>query len=134
MGHYVEYTRQEQQEDPAVRAKLDACNALKAKLEEIKGLATTEYDSASIAISDCKEATEPTTEELSGVYYEDKYLPYREGFFELGDSMLEECDGCLTELQDRIDKLTAMIAELEPKLMIWVTVTYSEWVSDDSDE
>ncbi len=133
MGHYVYTTRQEQQEDPVVRAKLDACNELKAKLEQIKESATTEYDTASTAIADCKEATEPLTEELSGVYYESRYLPYREKYFELGDSLLEECEGCLGELQDRIDKLAELIAELETKLMIWVTVTDMEWVSDDSD-
>ena len=124
-GHWESY--EEEEIDPEVQAYITACQNLMYTLGRIAQRAKGHQDFASNAIETCRTAVVVETENLSGEYYDIYYIPCRNSFFELADSINEQCDACLAEIQDRIDTLNDLIEAKKPYL--YHTVTKQRWVS-----
>ena len=122
-------TRSRTYKDPVVEAFINACEGLKKTLEEILSDANGERDPAKEAVDNCKSFTCVETEHLSGIYYEDRYIPYRDGTYRLTDAIDEACGASLAEIEDRISVLEGLIAEANTRL--WITETWEETVYDD---
>ena len=125
-GHYEE--QEVRKIDPEVQAYITKCQNLMLAIGRLQERAHAQMQEASEAISTCKDATNIQTEDLSGVYYEDHYLPYRETYFSEAENLIEECQGCLDEASERIDTLSGLIAAKQPYL--YKTVVESVWVED----
>lgn len=123
-GYLEEY--EEQEVDPAIQAFITKCQNLMLTIGRLAERAQLQKQQSQEAISTCKDASNIESEYLSGIYYEDKYLPYRETFFTDAESLIAECDECLAEAQDRIDTLNSLIEAKKPYL--YRTVTKTRWV------
>lgn len=127
MGHQVVTTAW--REKPEVRAKIDKCNDLIDTLTSCKEEAEKNKTAADEAVEDCKKVINTECENLSGVYYEEKYIPYKDGFFSDIEGIDGGCDSMFTEIDDRVKKLRNMVSELEKDL--WEEYEVSYWVDDD---
>lgn len=123
-GHWEEY--EEREIDPAVQAFITKCQNLMLVIGRLAERAQEQKLKAQEAISDCKNSTNIQTEDLSGIYYDEHYVPYRETFITDAEALIEECEGCLAEAQERIDTLNSLIAAKMPYLYHMVTKT--RWV------
>lgn len=127
MGHYE--TTTEMRERPEIRAKIDKCQSLIDTLTECKSTAEEYKTAADTAVEECKTVVNQESDNLSGVYYEEKYIPYRDGFFTDIEALDDGCDSMFGEIDDRIQKLQEMIEKLNEEL--WEEVEISYWVEDD---
>lgn len=125
-GHWESYEVTEI--DPEVQDFITKCQNLMYTLGRHQERAYYQLNAAKTALENCKTNSNIETEDISGVYFEDHYLPYKEGFFELGDTLNGECDECMTAVTDRISKLNEYIAAARPYL--YRTVTRERWVDD----
>ncbi len=125
-GHYEKRTRLEK--DPVVDAFIALAEGLRNRLKALKDTASQEQTAARSAIGTCKERTCVETEHLSGIYYDERYITYRDGTYRLADAIEEQCNTSIAEIEDRISTLDVLISDAYKKL--WITVTYYEWVSD----
>lgn len=126
MGHYRTY--EVVKKDHEVEAFINKCEALINKLARIAESASKHKDAAVTAVNTCKAAACVETDELSGIYYESYYIPYRDKFFALAEKMNQESSSSLSEISDRISTLNELIAEKRPYL--YYTETEREWVED----
>lgn len=125
-GHYEEY--EEDVIDSGVQAYITKCQNLMLAIGRLAERANTEKQAAQEAISTCKDASNIQSEDLSGIYYEDYYIPFREKFFTEAENLIDECDGCLAEAQERISTLSSLIAAKMPYLH--KKVPKQRWVED----
>ncbi len=116
-------------EKPAVRAKINKCQALIDTLTECKDSASNYKTAADTAVTACKGIVDAESENLSGVYYEEKYIPYKDGFFTDIEALDDGCDSMFGEIADRITTLESMIATLTEDLYEEVEVIH--WIYDD---
>lgn len=124
----VVYTK-ELQEDPEVKGKINLCNDLKKKLEGYRDDISKHNDSANEAIEACKTVVNTETENLSGIYYEEKYLPYRDTTFEKITSLSSGVVTMLGRIGSIIYALEMEIEELNTHL--WIEVEVAHTVYDD---
>ena len=125
-GHLEEY--EEREIDPEVQAFITKCQNLMLAIGRFAERAQKQKVMAQEAISDSKDSTNIQTEDLSGIYYEEHYLPYKDTFFSEAEDLIAECDGCLSEAQERISTLSSLVAAKMPYLYRMVTKT--RWVED----
>ena len=124
-GHWEDYEADEI--DSEVQAYITKCQNLMLAIGRIAERANNEKLEASEAISTCKDASNVQSEDLSGIYYEDYYIPFREKFFTEAN-LIDECDGCLAEAQERISTLSSLVAAKMP--FLHKTVVKQRWVED----
>ena len=126
MGHYRTY--EVVKKDHEVEAFINKCEALINKLARIAESASKHRTAAVTAINTCKTATVVETDDLSGIYYEDYYIPYRDKFFALAEKMDKDCSTSISEISDRISTLNSLIEAKKP--FLYYTTTETEWVDD----
>lgn len=126
MGHIRTY--EVVKKDYEVEAYINKCEALINKLARAAESASKHKEAAVTAVNACKTATVVETDELSGIYYEKYYIPYRDKFFALADKMEEACTASLSEISDRIATLNRLIEAKKP--FLYYTTTETEWVED----
>ncbi len=126
MGHYE--TREVTKTNHEVEAYINKCEALINKLARAAESASKHKEAAVTAVNACKTSTVVETDELSGIYYEDYYIPYRDKFFALADKMDKACTASLSEISDRISTLNRLIEAKKP--FLHYTKIETVWVDD----
>ena len=114
-----------QKEDPAVRAKMNACQELIDKLEGYHSNMNSAKDKAFTDIGKIAPVVESEEYELSGDYY-DKYVEYRKTWKEVFTTNYSNALDTITSLGERIEELEAILAELSTHLLIWVEEEYDD--------
>lgn len=112
-------TKRVQKEDPAVRAKMDACQALIDKLNGYYINMNIAKDKSFTDMGNVAPTVEADSYELSGDYY-DKYVSSRITWKSNFTTNYSNALSTLSSLGARIDELKAIYAELSTHLMIWV--------------
>ena len=127
MGHQI--VTKELRERPEIREKIDNCQNLIDTLTECKEAADGYQSSADSAAESCNAVVYEECEYLSGIYHDDIYIPYRDGFFEDIGTLDEGCATMFGEIDEIIEFLEEMISELEKDLYEEVEVVH--WIYDD---
>ena len=117
----------ERREHSSVRNKITKCERLMEKLGKKQASIVTQKDAARLSTDDCYEVVSVETDNLSGKYYEDKYLPYRDTEFEKIDFLHSGAETIIGDIQRIIDILSEDISYLyENELYYYVDVP-DEW-------
>lgn len=118
-------TKRVQKEDPAIRAKMDACQTLIDKLNNYYNAMNAAKDKSFTDMGNIAPTVESDAYELSGDYY-DEYVTYRTTWKTVFNTNYQNALSTLSSLGTRIDELKSIMADLRTKLMIWVEEEYDE--------
>ena len=129
MGHYELVSVKKI--DPVVQGFITKCQNLLLTLGRYESRAIEYRNTAQKGVADCEEVVTVDTEDLSGIYYEDKYIPYQSDLFTKTDDVTEGLDSMLTTLRERIEQLEALIQEKQKSL--YIESEEYVWVDDFSD-
>lgn len=124
-------TRTEIRERPEIRHKITQCQHLMEKLGRHEARATEHKNAASENSETCRNIVNEESENLSGIYHEEKHMPYRDSLFANIESKDSGTATMLGTIRENINKLSSKISELYDELYEEYEVSY--WVSDEND-
>ncbi len=119
----------EKREDPEVRRKINLCEDLKGKLEGYRDAMVEHRNTASASSETCQNIVNVETENLSGIYYEDKYLPYRDTEFEKISTLHSGANTMISSIEAIIQKIQEALDDLYEHLMIEVWVPHTIYLT-----
>ena len=126
MGHF-EYVIVKKV-DQKVQAYITKCQNLMMILGRLEAKAIEHQNSCEEGTSACFEIVTEATENLSGNYHDDKYIPYRNDTFKIVDDINEGDNSMIAAIRERIDKLSEIIEKKREHLYyealerIWVNI------------
>lgn len=124
MGHYK--TVYVKKIDEQVQAYITKCQNLLLTLGRLESRAMSHHVRAEEGVRECAEQVLVETDNLSGVYFENYYLPYRDKLFKETDALNLGDTEMLNSLRQQIEKLELIIEEKKQHLFydaeeqIWV--------------
>ena len=125
-------TRTVKKEHASVREKITKCQNLMEKLGKKQASIVNLKDAADLSSDDCYEIVSVETENLSGIYYEDRYLPYRDTEFEKIESLHSGAETIVKKIGEIIDKLSEHIDYLiENELYYYEEEEYTVYDAED---
>lgn len=112
-------------ERPEVRAKITKCQRLMEKLGRYEARAAEHKSAASESSETCYNIVIEECENLSGIYHEEKHIPYRDSLFESIKAKDSGTASMIGTIRENINKLSEKISELYDDLY-YEEVHYNE--------
>lgn len=117
----------ERREHESVRKKIDKCEGLMEVLGTKQASIVTLKDAADLCSDDCYKIVSVETDNLSGIYYEDKYLPYRDTEFEKIESLYNGAETIIADIKKIIDMLSEHVSYLYNNKLYYYVDVPDEW-------